>query len=96
MGVKWVDGDANWAIDDSLLELEKLAITAGIQVAGRTYQQLNKPHPATFIGKGKLEQIKDFISQNDVQTIIFDDELTPGQQRNIEKDRRKRDISAQT
>jgi len=66
-------------------ELEFLTFTAGGKVMKRFTQKLEFPNPKTFIGSGKLEEVKDYIEEHKVQTIIFDDELSPAQLRNIEK-----------
>ena len=66
-------------------ELEFLTITAGGEVKKRFVQKLDYPNPKTFVGSGKLNEVKLFIEENDIQTIIFDDELSPSQLRNIEK-----------
>ena len=66
-------------------ELEFLTYTAGGKVIKRFTQKLDFPNPKTFIGKGKLDEIRAYIEENNVQTIIFDDELNPSQLRNIEK-----------
>ncbi len=66
-------------------ELAFLAYTAGGNVVCRFTQKLDVPNPKTFIGTGKMKKVKDFIDQNDVSTAIFDDELSPAQQKNIEK-----------
>lgn len=75
------DFDAEVSID----ELEELAFTAGAQVLGKMIQKKERPENATFVGLGKLAQIIDFCSNNDVNLIIVDSELTPSQQRNLEK-----------
>jgi len=66
-------------------ELEFLTYTAGGEVAKRFTQKLDTPNPKTFIGTGKMEDVRKFITENDVGTAIFDDELSPAQQKNIEK-----------
>ena len=66
-------------------ELAFLALTAGGQVIQRFTQKVNLPNPKTFIGSGKLEEVQAFVEANDVSTVVFDDELTPAQQNNIEK-----------
>ena len=66
-------------------ELEFLTATAGGVVIKRFTQKLAHPHPKTFIGSGKLEDVKHYIDSHDVGTAIFDDELSPAQMRNIEK-----------
>lgn len=66
-------------------ELEFLTFTAGGEVIKRFSQKMDKPNPKTFVGTGKLEEIAVFIKENNISTIIFDDELTPSQQKNITK-----------
>lgn len=66
-------------------ELEFLTYTAGGEVLKRFTQKLDIPHPKTFIGKGKMEDVERFIKENDIGTAIFDDELSPAQERNISK-----------
>jgi len=68
-----------------LEELEFLADTAGAVVKKRFFQRLEVPNPATFVGSGKLAEIQDYVTVHDVDTVIFDDELTPTQLRNIER-----------
>lgn len=71
--------------EEFLDELEFLAYTAGGQVLGRFVQKLNYPNPKTFIGSGKIEEIRSFVKDNDISTVIFDDELSPAQIKNIER-----------
>ncbi len=66
-------------------ELEFLTYTAGGEVGKRFTQKLEYPNPKTFIGSGKLEEVKEFILDHKIDTVIFDDELNPAQLRNIEK-----------
>ena len=66
-------------------ELQFLSFTAGGEVIKRFTQKINLPNPKTFIGSGKLAEVEVFVSENDVSTVVFDDELTPAQQNNIEK-----------
>ncbi len=68
----------------SLDELEELAKTAGAEVCARVTQKRDAPDGATYIGSGRLQEIKDFCSDNEVDLLIFDGELTPSQQRNVE------------
>lgn len=68
----------------SLDELEELAKTAGAQVLARVTQKRDTPDGATYIGSGRLQEIKDFCADNEVDLLIFDGELTPSQQRNVE------------
>ena len=71
--------------EEYLDELEFLTLTAGGVAVKRFVQKLDKPHPKTFIGTGKLEDVKAYIESNDIGTAIFDDELSPAQLRNIER-----------
>lgn len=66
-------------------ELAFLAYTAGGEVIRRFTQKIDPPNPKTFIGSGKMEEVMDFVKDNDISSVIFDDELTPAQQGNIEK-----------
>jgi len=66
-------------------ELEFLTYTAGGEVLKRFVQKMEKPNPKTFIGKGKMEDVRQFVEENNVGVAIFDDELSPAQQKNIEK-----------
>lgn len=69
---------------ESLDELAELARTAGAVVVGRTSQHLRHPNPATYIGKGKLEEVIEGVRESGANVVIFDDELSPSQQRNLE------------
>ncbi|WP_041990669.1 GTPase HflX [Capnocytophaga cynodegmi] len=66
-------------------ELEFLTYTAGGEVLQRFTQKLDVPNPKTFIGTGKMEEVQQFVEENRVGTVIFDDELSPAQQKNIER-----------
>ncbi|KAL2498398.1 GTP-binding protein [Abeliophyllum distichum] len=79
------DTEDSFGIEESLSELTQLADTAGLLVVGSTYQKLATPNPRTYIGSGKVAEIKSAIHAFDVETVIFDDELSPGQLRNLEK-----------
>ena len=68
-----------------LSELAFLTTTAGGQVHKTFMQKLNMPNPKTFIGEGKVNEVKEYVIKNKIQTVIFDDELTPTQERNISK-----------
>ncbi|WP_278034529.1 GTPase HflX [Flavobacterium nitratireducens] len=72
-------------LNEYLDELEFLTFTAGGQVVKRFSQKMDKPNPKTFLGTGKIEEIHYFVKENGISTIIFDDELTPSQQKNISK-----------
>lgn len=82
------DFDAEVSID----ELEELAHTAGAEVLGKIIQKKDRPENATFVGLGKLAEICVFCQNNDIDLIIIDSELTPSQQRNLEKMTRVRVI----
>ncbi|TAL01488.1 MAG: GTPase HflX [Verrucomicrobia bacterium] len=73
------------ALRDSLEELGELATTAGGRVIGEGTQKVESPNPATFIGKGKAEEFAAYSRANQIDTVIFDDELSPAQNRNLEK-----------
>jgi GTP-binding protein HflX len=78
-------GQQTWALQDSLDELALLADTAGADIAGRVVCKLDRPHPATFIGRGKAEQLAEQARAQGVSMIAFDDDLTPVQGRNLEE-----------
>jgi GTP-binding protein HflX len=73
-------------ITEYLDELEFLAETAGIKTVKRFTQKLERPDSKVFIGTGKLQEIKSYIKEHNITSVIFDDELSPSQQRNIEKE----------
>ncbi len=72
-----------WALDDSLAELSELARAAGANPVERFTQTLNKPSP-TYIGKGKIDELQHAVKQTEADTVIFDDELSPNQQKTLE------------
>jgi GTP-binding protein HflX len=85
VGVELKDRRGGLSAEDSLDELELLAHTAGAEVVGRAVQRLESPNPAHYIGKGKLDEI---IRERDAAgytMVLFDDELSPSQQRNLER-----------
>jgi len=73
------------SVEDSLSELARLAETAGLEVVGRVAQRLNKPDSATYVGSGKLEEIKALVSELDADVVLMDEELLPRHQRELEK-----------
>lgn len=75
----------SWATRESLDELAELAATAGAEIVGDGIQKLEAPVAGTFIGSGKAEEFAAYCKKNDVDTVIFDDELSPAQSRNLEK-----------
>lgn len=66
-------------------ELEFLTFTAGGQVVKRFYQKMERPNPKTFLGTGKMDEIHQYVVEHKISTVIFDDELSPSQQKNITK-----------
>jgi GTPase len=70
--------------DEHLEELERLADTAGAAVVGSLQQRLDSPHPKYYIGEGKVGELRDLIAQRDATLVIFDEELTPAQGKNLE------------
>ncbi len=84
VGVTMPDGSAE-ETDASLDELGRLIDTAGADEVGRVHQRRDAPDPATFVGKGKAQEIKEMSLAADSDTVVFDDELSPAQQGNLEK-----------
>jgi GTPase len=83
------DGHAHgkrFSAEESLAELRELTLSAGAEVAGEFLQRRDKPDPATLIGRGKLEEIAGAAASSHADLLIFDHELTPSQQRNIERE----------
>ncbi len=72
-------------LTEYLDELEFLTFTAGGEVIKRFFQKMERPNPKTFLGTGKIEEINQYVIENNISTIVFDDELTPSQQKNISK-----------
>ena len=72
-------------LTEYLDELEFLTYTAGGEVIKRFSQKLEKPNPKTFLGTGKMDEISSYIKEKNISTVIFDDELSPSQQKNISK-----------
>ncbi|MCJ7549078.1 MAG: GTPase HflX [Anaerolineae bacterium] len=91
VGVEWkeipkgryVPGD--WPVEESMAELTRLASTAGLEVVGSTTQRRQRPNPATFIGSGKAEEIADELRSLQADVVVFDDELAPRHQRELER-----------
>ena len=71
--------------EDSLEELARLADTAGLEVVGGAVQRLHRPDPKTFLGSGKVQEIRDWLEESLSDVVIFDDELSPRHQRELEK-----------
>ena len=76
--------DQEWTLESSLAELERLAWTAGADMVAKTSQRLDSPNPRTFVGSGKAEEIAGLARSYAADVVIFDDELTPSQQSNLE------------
>jgi GTPase len=91
VGVEWKetpDGryvPEDWPVEESMVELARLASTAGLQVVGHTTQRLERPNPATFIGSGKAEEVAADVRSHHADVVIFDDELAPRHQRELER-----------
>jgi len=75
---------ARRAIDDHLRELAELADTAGATVVGELTQQIDRPHPGTYLGAGKIDELRERVEHDGATLVIFDDELSPSQGKNIE------------
>ncbi|CAI5496842.1 unnamed protein product [Closterium sp. Naga37s-1] len=73
-------------IEESRAELSQLVETAGLKVVGTTHQRVASPNPRTYIGAGKVEEVRAAVSGMGVETVVFDDELSAGQLRNLEKE----------
>lgn len=76
---------SDWPLSESLDELERLADTAGAEVVGRIMQRVARINPRTYIGTGKAEEVASLAKSLDADIVIFDDELTPSQQANLER-----------
>lgn len=91
VGVEWKEipdgryAPGDWPVEESLVELNRLASTAGLEVVGYTTQKLDRPNPATFIGSGKAHEIADDLQTHHADVVIFDDELAPRHQRELER-----------
>jgi GTPase len=85
VGVERKQAGGSWTIQDSLEELARLADTAGLEVAATVSQKLAHPDASTFVGKGKVEELKELLVTREADYLVFDDELSPGQQRKLEK-----------
>ncbi len=84
VGVQW-QGQSNEQLKEYLEELAFLADTAGVDVVKSFSQKLEKPNNKTFVGTGRLQEIIDYVKEHEIDLVIFDDELTPSQLRNIER-----------
>ncbi|MCJ7723851.1 MAG: GTPase HflX, partial [Anaerolineales bacterium] len=85
VGVEYIQQKSLLSLDDSLNELTLLADTAGLTVVGALTQRLDRPTPQTFIGSGKVEELKIFVEDRQADVVVFDDELSPRHQRELEQ-----------
>ncbi|MBE2240531.1 MAG: GTPase HflX [Caldilineaceae bacterium] len=86
VGVELQNQPTLLTLEDSLDELALLAKTAGVRAIARITQRLESPNPATLIGSGKVEELRMAVTELDANVVIFDDELSPRQQRELEKE----------
>jgi GTP-binding protein HflX len=86
VGVAGPAREESWPVEESLSELRELAQTAGARVSGWTTQRLRAPNPKTFIGPGKVNELRETKLEQNIDLFIFDDELSPSQARNLEKE----------
>ena len=85
VGVQLKNQQGGWDVEDSLQELAQLARTAGLEVAGLTWQRLDQYHPATLVGSGKAEELAELRRDLASNVLIMDEELSPRQLRNLEE-----------
>lgn len=85
VGIEIKGDSSSWTVEDSLDELAQLARTAGLTVAARTYQKLSHPYASTYVGSGKVQELKELVAAENARCVVFDDELSPGQHKKIEK-----------
>ncbi|MBS3753756.1 MAG: GTPase HflX [Anaerolineales bacterium] len=85
VGVDLFYDDNLLSLENSLAELRRLADTAGFQIAGQVTQKLDHPNPKTFIGSGKAKEVKRIVQELEVEVVLFDDELSPRHQRELEE-----------
>ncbi len=78
-------GRSDWGMQESLDELERLVATADGEVVARETQKLDSPIPKTFVGSGKAQELADIVHRMDIDVVVFDDELSPSQQSNLER-----------
>ena len=83
---------SSFSAEESIAELRELATSAGAQVVGEILQRRDKADPATLIGKGKLEEIAGAAASLNAEVVLFDHDLSPSQQRNIERELKLRVI----
>src|SRR5579884_3842262 len=86
VGVGGPAREESWPLEDSIGELRELAHTAGARVIGWTTQKLRSPNPKTFVGPGKVQELREQKIEQGIDLFVFDDELSPSQARNLEKE----------
>jgi GTP-binding protein HflX len=86
VGVEFYRQKALLSLDDSLMELALLSDTSGLEVVGELTQKLDRPHVKTYIGPGKVEELKSLVEETLSQVVIFDDELSPRHQRELQEE----------
>jgi GTP-binding protein HflX len=84
VGVEIKGQTSSWRLEDSMEELERLAETAGLQVVGTLHQRVERPNPKTLIGSGKVAELVALRNDTGAQVVVFDEELSPAQQRELE------------
>lgn len=84
MGAPLKRSAARRAADEHLRELAELADTAGAVIVGELMQQLDRPHPGTYLGSGKIDELRELVGEKGATVVIFDDELSPSQGKNVE------------
>jgi GTP-binding protein HflX len=85
VGVELKGQTSPWSLEDSLVELARLADTAGLQIVGTLQQRLDRPSPRTLIGSGKVAELVALRADSGAQVVVFDEELSPAQQRELER-----------
>ncbi len=90
------DGETTEMVEDHLDELAFLALTAGARTKRRFSQKMKHPNPKTFVGKGKLDEIKSYVESSDIDVVIFDDDLTGKQQNFLEKTFKRKIVDRST
>ena len=85
VGVSFHNKPSFFPVNESLRELSLLANTAGLEVVGQTSQKLDKPNPSTFIGSGKVGEIRAIVEELDIDIVVFDEELSPRHLRELEE-----------
>ncbi|NMC79665.1 MAG: GTPase HflX, partial [Chloroflexi bacterium] len=85
VGVELKSQSTLFSLDDSLAELALLAETAGLEIVGETSQRLDQPHAETYIGSGKVDEVKAIVEETQAEVVIFDNELSPRHLRELEQ-----------